>query len=197
MRDKEELLLNILFVFFATCFTLLILSALVIFPYKLGWDILLEDYYLTSPYSYFKYYKIKGGGDFLKWIVVAVIFNLLLFISFIRRSNSSQLGADFDKPQKYLFINHNKIRPLYFLYLIYLSPTIFVWFYPFLLKWFEKQSEQSIYQTDIPFLFKVLGYLFLFGLLFTLYRIIKVNRSSKLFELKEEIKKELLSDEKK
>jgi hypothetical protein len=164
-------------------------------PYIMGWDILLNNNYFESPDSFIlEIQNFKGWNGVGFWIGICGYFNLILFISFVRRSKFSQYGADFDKPLNYLFINHNKIRPLYLLYLIYITPTIFINLYPVILNFFEEKTGKTLY---IPFIFNILSCIFFISFIFTVYKIIKNNRSVKLLDLKEEIKMEILSEEKK
>jgi hypothetical protein len=168
-------------------------------PFSRGWKVLMLNDYFEYPTSYFwtfrEYDRIAESIIFCT--ISSVIFFLFLFASFAKRSRfeKSEIKSDSwidDSLIKY----HNKIRLIYFLYLIYLIPTIFAWLYPIILFWLDKLPSNSLAVAPIPLSFKVLSYLFASGFLFTIYSIFKNNRRVNMTDMKEEIKIELMNENK-
>jgi hypothetical protein len=165
-------------------------------PYSRGWNVLfLEDYFNYPTVYFYIFGGLDGMTEFIFGLISSAIFLLFLFASFAKRSRftKNELETDswaFNSLHKY----HNKIRIIYFLYLIYLTPTIFVWLYPVILNWLDKLPSDSLAFYRIRFSYKVLSYLFIPGFILTIYKIIKKNRRVMMADMKEEIKNEILNE---
>ena len=165
-------------------------------PYSRGWNVLfLEDYFNYPTVYFYIFGGLDGMTEFIFGLISSAIFLLFLFASFAKRSRftKNELETDswaFNSLYKY----HNKIRIIYFLYLIYLTPTIFVWLYPVILNWLDKLPSDSLAFYRIRFSYKVLSYLFIPGFILTIYKIIKKNRRVMMADMKEEIKNEILNE---
>jgi len=165
-------------------------------PYFRGWKVLFNEVYFKYPTVYFYIFSEHDGiSEFISGLITCAIFLLLLFISFARESRVTKIKLKADSPAantayKYPF----RIRIIYFLYLIYMAPTIFVWLYPIVLSWLNKLSFDSLAIARIRFSYKVLSYLFASGFILTIYKIIKHNRKVMIADMKEEIKNEIMNE---
>jgi hypothetical protein len=163
-------------------------------PYVRGWHVLFLEDYFNYPTMYF---YIFGGHDgmseFIFGLIDSVIFLLFLFASFAKRSRFTKNELETDSwAVNTAYKYHNKIRLIYLLYLIYLTPTIFVWLYPIILNWLDKLPSDPF--SRIRFSYKVLSYLFVSGFILTIYKIIKNNRRVMMANMKAEIKNEILNE---
>jgi len=167
-------------------------------PFSRGWKVLIQSYYFEYPTSYFLIFREHDGmSEFILGIIFSFIFFLFLFASFAKRSRFEKTELKSDSwVIDTLYEHHNKIRLIYFLYLIYLTPTIFAWLYPIILNWLDKLPSNSLALAPIRFSYKVLSYLFISGFLFTIYAIFKNNRRVTMTDMKEEIKIELMKENK-
>jgi hypothetical protein len=175
---------NVLFLFFLKI------------PCSRGWNVLFLEDYFNYPTVYF---YIFGGHDgmteFILGLIYSAIFLLFLIASFAKRSRFTKNELETDSwAANTAYKYHNKIRIIYFLYLIYLTPTIFVWLYPIILNWLDKLPSDSLTVSRIQFSYKVLSYLFVPGFILTIYNIIKKNRRVMMADMKAEIKNEILKE---
>lgn len=174
----------------------LLFTLFLLIPYFRGWMVLLDEVYFKYPTVYFYFFSEHDGmSEFIFGLITCAIFLLLLFISFARESRVTKIKLKADSPAantayKYPF----GIRIIYFLYLIYIAPTIFVWFYPIVLSWLNKLSFDSLAIARIRFSYKVLSYLFVSGFILTIYKIIKHNIKVMIADMKEEIKIEIMNE---
>ena len=180
----------------------LLIGQIIIFflkvPYTIGWEVLFKEEFFEYPSTYiFVHENYDSIGRFIIILIFSIIYLLFLFASFSKRSRfvKTNLNSNnWEEDATYKF--HNSMRLIYFLYLIYLTPTIFVWLYPIILNWLDKQPSDSLAFAQIRFPYKVLSYLFVSGLLFTIYKIIKNNRRVMMIDMREEIKIEIMKDKK-
>ena len=165
-------------------------------PYVRGWHVLLLEDYFNYPTMYFYIFGgLNGMSEFIFGLISSVIFLSCFFASFTKRSRFTQNELKTDSwAADTAFKYHNKIRLIYFLYLIYLTPTIFVWLYPIILNWLDKLPYDSLAFYRIRFSYKVLSYLFVSGFILTIYAIIKNNRRVMISDMKAEIKNEILNE---
>lgn len=165
-------------------------------PYGRGWKVLFVDGYFNSPTVYFYIFgEHDGMSEFIFGLISSAIFLLFLFASFAKRSRFTKNELETDSwVANTAYKYHNKIRLIYFLYLIYLTPTIFVWLYPIILNWLDKLPSDSLTVSRIRFSYKVLSYLFVSGFILTIYKIIKNNRRVMMADIKAEIKNEILNE---
>jgi hypothetical protein len=158
-------------------------------PFYRGWWVLFNEDYFNYPTMYFFFFREHDGiSEFIFGLISSTIFLLFLFASFAKSSRFTKN----DKITEYK--NWNKVRIMCFLYLIYLTPTIFVWLYPIILNWLDKLPSDSLAIYRIRFSYKVLSYLFVSGFILTLYNIIKNNRRVMMADMKAEIKNEILNE---
>lgn len=165
-------------------------------PYFRGWQVLFLEGYFSLPTVYFYIFSEQDGiAEFIFGLISSSIFLLFLFASFAKRSRFTKNEYKTDDWVVNLAYNyHNKLRLIYFLYLIYLTPTIFVWLYPIILNWLDKLPNDSLTFYRIRFSYKVLSYLVVSGFILTIYKIIKNNRRVMIADMKEEIKNEILNE---
>lgn len=165
-------------------------------PYVRGWKVLFVDGYFNFPTVYFYIFgEHDGMSEFIFGLISSAIFLLFLFASFAKRSRFTKNELETDSwVANTAYKYHNKIRFIYFLYLIYLTPTIFVWLYPIILNWLDKLPSDSLTVSRIRFSYKVLSYLFVSGFILTIYKIIKNNRRVMMADMKAEIKNEILNE---
>ena len=174
----------------------LLFSLFIYLPYVRGWSILFLEDYFNYPTVYFYIFGAHDGmNEFIFGLIYSTIFLLFLFVSFAKNSrfNNNELKTEswaLDKIYKY----NNRIRFIYFLYLTYLTPTIFVWLYPIILNWLDRIPRESLVLSRIRLSYKVLSYLFVSGFILTIYKIIKNNRVVMIGDMKTEIKNEILNE---
>jgi len=170
-------------------------------PYSIGWEVLFLGSFFEHPtvYSYIIYENDAMWEIFIISLIYPVFFLLTLFASFAKISRIAKTELPFwsnfwlsESTYKY----HNKIRLVYFLYLIYLAPTIYVWLYPIFHNWLDILPSDSLGLARIRFFYKVLSYLFVSGFLFIIYFIFRNNRRVMLKDMKEEIKIEIMKEKK-
>jgi len=165
-------------------------------PYFRGWDVLFLEDYFNYPTVYFYIFSGHDGmSEFIFGLITSTIFLLFFLASFSKKSRFTKNDLKThswaaDTAYKY----HNKLRIIYFLYLIYLTPTIFVWLYPIILNWLDKLPSDSLAIYRIRFSYKVLSYLFVSGFILTIYKIIKNNRRVMMADMKAEIKNEIVNE---
>lgn len=157
--------------------------------YNRGWDIFINFYntfYEFPEISFIIFYDFQ-----IIDILNSLLFLIVLFHSFLLFKNKNELSesTNVELPivQKF-FLSILKNKFFQILYLFYLSPSVLVWFYPTLLSWFGLTKYKSPIQLNI------LTSLFLFGLLFVIFKINKKNKKVKRELLKEEIKKEVMDE---
>jgi len=171
-------------------FLQIIFSLFIEFPFYRGWKILFYTISIDIPISHL--FIFDGIYDemifFILSLIYFVAFFSLFFVSFAKKSRF----AKNDLKYKY----QNKIRLICILYLIYLTPTIFVSIYPVMLYWLNKLFNVPSDIIRIHFSYKVLSYLFVSGFLFTVYKTIKNNIKVIKIGMKEEIKIEIMNEKK-
>jgi len=125
--------------------------------------------------------EVSDYGSLTNNSDLPLINKLLLFVL-----NSPKKIRKYVKNQ----IKSNKIsiRFLFVVYLLYLSPSIFVWLYPVLCNWFGN------FNYPTRFLQIVNSYIFLAGLLVVIIQLFINNKKVKRELLKEEIKKEVMEE---
>ena len=170
-------------------------------PYYIGWKVLFLGSFFEHPTLYSKIdAKHAMWGIFIVSLTYPVFFLLTLFASFAKISRISEtvLSSFWSGflPSETIYKYHNKIRLVYFLYLIYLAPTIYVWLYPILHNWLDILPSDSLGLARVRFFYKVFSYLFVSGFLFTIYIIFRNNRRVMLTDMKEEIKIEIMKEKK-
>jgi hypothetical protein len=200
-------ILLMMYLIFGSC---LVLWALWYFfikiPFLRGWWFLLNpdySYYLSSL-------DISDLYEFYLGLFLSILYFVVLGLCFVRFPKGKifefdEIDIEDDYPiilkffsfvlnypkriQTYLNnkMNLNKISIRIFLliYLLYLSPSIYVWIYPVLCNWFGTYN----YPTKTTHIANT--YIFIAGLLIVIVQLIKIYKKEKRELLKEEIKKEI------
>jgi hypothetical protein len=193
-------------ILFILVFILIGVGLLIKSPYDRGWNVLLYseqgDYiFFNNPILYFLVFKDGGFiGELIIGAITSLIFYFVLFASFCKRPRFEE-----DKFQsKFLnwFIKsdinlHKKFRFIYYLYLLYITPSIFVWLYPNVLMWLSWFDNFSVDSYDFESIWPshfLLSVLFVLGFLSAVKYIIQHNKFARREELKEEIKNEIIKE---
>lgn len=175
-------------------------------PYDRGWNILLYseqgDYiFFNNPILYFLAFDYLGfWGELIVGAIMSLIFYFVLCATFCKRSRFEEDNSQ----SKFLnwfikndFNLHKKFRFIYFLYLLYITPSILVWLYPNVLMWLSWFDNFSVDSYDFESIWPshfFLSFLFVLGFFSVVKYIIQHNKSARREELKEEIKNEIIKE---
>jgi hypothetical protein len=175
-------------------------------PYDRGWDVLLYSeqgnyIFFNNPILYFLMFKDGGFiGELIIGVIQSLIFCFVLCATFCKRprfeedTSQSKFLNWFIKSD---FNLHKKFRFIYFLYLLYITPSIFIWLYPNVLMWLTFFDNFSIDAYDFGSIWPshyLLSVLFVLGFLSVVKFIIQYNKFARREELKEEIKNEIIKE---
>ena len=154
--------------------------------YYLGWMPIFKLDYFTLPNFtlnfmideyHGRYYNVSGLGYFLG----SIGFLFLLYLSF-----NWEIATD--------FINgalRYKLIPK--ILLIYVTPLVLIWFYPVLIDLFNQDSKLSLF-VHTKLRYKIFAILFILGLVYTFYVIVKYRIKLNIKKLKDDIRKDVLNE---
>jgi len=154
----------------------------------------LDSFYFDHPSLSLSmmYNETEAGPLFLSNLSYVAFYFFVMFLSFARVPKNIKTPEDNTGFttwfSNFLTRKHNTLSFFYFLFLVYLTPMIFQWLYAVLLCWFGS------HECGIRLAFIILSYIFIAGLMFTLYKIIKNNRNTRKENVKQEIREELLDE---
>ena len=183
----------------ALCVLFIIIMFLVIMPYTQGidWVINHSSFYFEHPTSYL----VRGDRVSILSYLLSAIYLSIFYLSFIRFPRKFYQEKKYDGESIVLFCKnrHVFLSKFYLIFLIYLTPSIFAWLYPVVRNIFMDTSNVNLHSEIIPVSFLILGYLFLSGLIITVFLILRNNIKTMKINLREELLEELMSqqDEKK
>lgn len=175
-------------------------------PYDRGWDVLLYSeqgnyIFFNNPILYFLIFEDGGFfGELFIGVIQSSIFYFVLMASFCKRRRFEEDNSQ----SKFLnwfiksdFNLHKKFRFIYFLYLLYITPSILVWLYPNVLMWLSWFDNFSVDSYDFKSIWPshfFLSFLFVLGFFSVVKYIIQHNKSARREELKDEIKNEIIKE---
>jgi hypothetical protein len=206
VRNSIGLIFGLAYLSMILLFILIGLLFLTKVPYDRGWYVLLYSeqgnyIFFNNPILYFLMFKDGGfSGELIIGVIQSLFFCFVLCATFCKRprfeedTSQSKFLNWFIKSD---FNLHKKFRFIYYLYLLYLTPSIFIWLYPNVLMWLTFFDNFSIDSYDFGSIWPshyLLSVLFVLGFLSVVKYIIHHNKFARREELKEEIKNEIIKE---
>jgi hypothetical protein len=165
-------------------------------PFDNGWGYLIcisnFESYFNNPWGFLEFND--KSYNIISNIISILFFTYFLIISFTRLpNNNNKFFEDKEKTSLAIF-TYSLIglkctsflaRCFFYLYFLFLLPTVLLWFYPVLLNWVDLKF-QGYYTFS--------GIVFIITFIFAMRKIIKNNNLVEKMNLKEEFKKEILDE---